>query len=157
MWIGYETALGRAWIEWEERSLRRLGLPGAPPPAGDPAASPSDWAGVVVSGLGSYFAGEGFLPQLPSDVALPPTTAFRAAVYRAVQAIPHGATVTYQEVADLVGHPGAARAVGAAMADNPVAPLIPCHRVVGSDGRLRGYAGGLDMKRRLIDMEAGHA
>jgi O-6-methylguanine DNA methyltransferase len=78
-------------------------------------------------------------------------------IYERVVAIPPGSTLTYAEVARECGAPGAARAVGAAMAENPVAPLIPCHRVVGSDGSLRGYAGGIEMKRRLLDMEASRA
>jgi O-6-methylguanine DNA methyltransferase len=63
--------------------------------------------------------------------------------------------MTYAAVAAAVGRPGAARAVGAAMAANRFAPMIPCHRVVGSDGSLRGYAGGVEMKRYLITLEAG--
>ncbi len=84
-------------------------------------------------------------------------TDFETTVYRIVAAIPAGATMTYAEVADQAGRPGAARAVGAAMAKNRFAPMIPCHRVVGSDGSLRGYAGGLDMKRQLLAMEATRA
>jgi len=70
-----------------------------------------------------------------------------------VASIPRGATMTYATVAAAVGRPGAARAVGAAMAANRFAPVIPCHRVVGSDGTLRGYAGGLEMKLRMLVME----
>ena len=65
--------------------------------------------------------------------------------------------MTYADVAALVGRPRAARAVGAAMAKNRFAPMIPCHRVIGTDGSLRGYAGGIEMKRRLLDMEAADA
>jgi methylated-DNA-[protein]-cysteine S-methyltransferase len=157
MWIGYETPLGRAWIEWDGDTLHRLGLPGAEAPAGDPVDTIPDWVASLRSGLVSYFGGVGRLPDVPFGISFPPTTPFRQAVYAAVRAIPYGSTRTYRDVGVAAGRPGAARAVGAAMADNPVAPLIPCHRVVGSDGGLRGYAGGLDMKQRLIDMEAGHA
>ncbi len=79
------------------------------------------------------------------------------AIYATVAAIPPGETVTYAEVARCVGRPGAARAVGAAMARNPFPPLIPCYRVVGADGSLRGYAGGLALKRRLLELEEGNA
>jgi len=65
--------------------------------------------------------------------------------------------MTYAAVASQVGHPGAARAIGAAMAKNRFAPMIPCHRVVGTDGSLRGYAGGLAMKRHLLEVEAAGA
>jgi len=78
-------------------------------------------------------------------------------VYRAVTAIPPGNTMTYADVASQVGHPGAARAIGAAMAKNRFAPMIPCHRVVGTDGSLRGYAGGIAMKRHLLEVEAAGA
>jgi methylated-DNA-[protein]-cysteine S-methyltransferase len=84
-------------------------------------------------------------------------TPFLKRVYEAVVEIPPGETKTYAEVAELARRPGAARAVGAAMARNPFAPLIPCHRVVGSDGRLTGYGGGLDMKRQLLEMEGADA
>jgi O-6-methylguanine DNA methyltransferase len=157
MWIGYATPLGDAWVEWEGPALVRLGLPGVTPPPLMERASPPRWVDDVVGDLGTYFRGEGPIPPLPQGVLLPASTPFRTQVYHAVRAIPHGETRTYREVAESVGRPAAARAVGAAMADNPVAPLIPCHRVVGSDGGLRGYAGGIDMKQRLIDMEAGHA
>lgn len=90
--------------------------------------------------------------------ALPPLdlrgTPFQRAVWQALQAIPAGATVTYGELAARVGRPAAVRAVGAAVGRNPVSVLVPCHRVVGGDGALTGYAGGLERKRRLLDAEA---
>jgi methylated-DNA-[protein]-cysteine S-methyltransferase len=124
-------------------------------PSSDPATAAPSWVASLAADLGAYFGGNAVIPMLPEGL-LPPVTRFREAVYAAVRAIPHGSTLPSRAVAVLVGRPGAARAVGAAMADNAIAPLIPCHRVVGSDGGLRGYAGGLDMKQRLIDMEAGH-
>jgi O-6-methylguanine DNA methyltransferase len=81
-------------------------------------------------------------------------TDFEREVYRVVAAIPPGTTASYADVARRAGRPGAARAVGAAMARNPFAPLIPCHRVVGSDGSLRGYGGGMEMKEALLREEA---
>lgn len=155
MWIGYETRLGDAWIEWDETRLVRLGLPGVAPSAGTPSEPPR-WVDDLTRALSRYFS-RGPLPGLPEGIDLPATTEFRSRVYRQVTAIPAGSTMTYAEVAAAVGRPAAARAVGAAMADNPLAPLIPCHRVVGSDGSLRGYAGGIDMKRQLIDMEGSDA
>ncbi len=84
-------------------------------------------------------------------------TDFRRAVWRALCDIPYGETRTYADVARAVGRPRAARAVGAACHCNPVAIVVPCHRVVGSSGRLTGYAGGLDVKERLLRIEAGAA
>jgi methylated-DNA-[protein]-cysteine S-methyltransferase len=78
-------------------------------------------------------------------------------VLEIVAAIPAGATATYGDVAAAAGSPGAARAVGKINAANRLAPVVPCHRVVGADGLLRGYAGGLEMKRALPTMEASLA
>jgi AraC family transcriptional regulator, regulatory protein of adaptative response / methylated-DNA-[protein]-cysteine methyltransferase len=88
---------------------------------------------------------------LPLDVH---ATAFRRRVWEALRRIPAGETRSYGQVAAAVGAPGAARAVGTACAQNPVAVVVPCHRVVGSDGSLHGYAYGLARKRRLLDAEA---
>ena len=83
-------------------------------------------------------------------------TPFLRRVWQATREIPYGETRSYGWVAEQAGRPGAARAVGRAMATNPVPPIVPCHRVIGADGGLRGYGGGgLGVKRRLLDMEAG--
>ncbi len=91
---------------------------------------------------------------LPLDVH---ATAFRRRVWEALRRIPAGETRSYGQIAAAVGAPGAARAVGTACAENPVAIVVPCHRVVGSDGSLHGYAYGLARKRQLLDAEAGSA
>ena len=80
---------------------------------------------------------------------------FEYRVWSAVQRIPFGATDTYGEIARRLGDPGAARAVGLANARNRIAIIVPCHRVIGSSGDLTGYAGGLDRKKWLLDMESG--
>jgi methylated-DNA-[protein]-cysteine S-methyltransferase len=87
----------------------------------------------------------------------PVGTDFEYRVWSAVQRIPFGATDTYGEIARRLGEPDAARAVGHANARNPIAIIVPCHRVIGSDGDLTGYAGGLDRKKWLLDMESGQA
>jgi len=89
-------------------------------------------------------------PELPIDVR---GTAFQEAVWRELRRIPVGETRSYADIAKAVGQPGAVRAVGTANGSNPVAVLVPCHRVIRSDGSLGGYAGGLDRKRRLLDAE----
>jgi AraC family transcriptional regulator of adaptative response/methylated-DNA-[protein]-cysteine methyltransferase len=91
-------------------------------------------------------------PHLPLDIR---ATAFRARVWDALRAIPRGETRTYGEVARSIGRPKAARAVGQACATNPVAILIPCHRVIGSDGGLTGFASGVDRKRKILERESG--
>ena len=90
------------------------------------------------------------MPDLPIDVA---GTAFQESVWRELRKIPAGETRSYAQIAAAIGQPGAVRAVGTANGDNHVAVLIPCHRVIRSDGTLGGYAGGLDRKRRLLDAE----
>ena len=102
-----------------------------------------------------YFAGDlNFAPEIALDIEGTPT---QLAVWEALTAIPPAETRSYQQVAENIGKPRASRAVGAAVGRNPVSLLIPCHRVVGSDGKLTGYAGGLDVKRFLLEHEWEHA
>jgi methylated-DNA-[protein]-cysteine S-methyltransferase len=105
----------------------------------------------VASALDAYFAGRlGALARLAIE---PGGTPFQRAVWDAVRAIPAGATVSYGELARRIGRPGASRAVGAANGSNPIWLVIPCHRVIGADGDLVGYGGGIERKRRLLDLE----
>jgi AraC family transcriptional regulator, regulatory protein of adaptative response / methylated-DNA-[protein]-cysteine methyltransferase len=88
--------------------------------------------------------------ELPMDIR---GTAFQWKVWRALQAIPGGTTITYTQLAKTIGAPSSVRAVAKACASNPLALFIPCHRVVGADGTLRGYRWGVDVKKRLIELE----
>jgi methylated-DNA-[protein]-cysteine S-methyltransferase len=83
----------------------------------------------------------------------PSGTPFQLGVWRALQDIPYGTTATYRDVASAIGNPKSTRAVGMANNRNPIALLIPCHRVIGADGSLTGYGGGLEMKAWLLDHE----
>jgi methylated-DNA-[protein]-cysteine S-methyltransferase len=83
----------------------------------------------------------------------PQGTPFQLSVLRALQEVPYGETVSYGELAQRIGKPKASRAVGAANARNPLPIVIPCHRVIGSDGSLVGFGGGLDIKQKLLDLE----
>lgn len=103
-----------------------------------------------VAAILRYLEGQGMLPSGPLDVR---ATAFRLRVWSALQQIPFGSTVSYSQLAEAIGAPGAARAVAAACADNPVALVIPCHRVVRGDGSVSGYRWGPDRKRQLLEME----
>ena len=105
----------------------------------------------AVSRLGAYFAGElSALKKLPVDTA---GTAFQESVWAALRRIPPGRTSCYSELAAAIGRPTATRAVGAANGANPVAVVIPCHRVIGKDGGLTGYGGGLERKAWLLRHE----
>jgi methylated-DNA-[protein]-cysteine S-methyltransferase len=130
-----------------------VGLPHLPPPPG-PASD--EVLAPVVAAFEAYFAGE--LRVWPLRVAAA-GSAFQHLVWDALTRIPYAATCTYGQLAAAVGRPGAARAVGAANRVNPVPIVVPCHRVIGADGSLTGYAGrtGLDLKRQLLDLEAGVA
>jgi methylated-DNA-[protein]-cysteine S-methyltransferase len=102
--------------------------------------------------LAEYFAGD----RTAFDLVLAPRgSAFQLAVWAALRAIPYGQTRTYGEIAAAVGRPDAVRAVGAANGANPIAVIVPCHRVIGADGSLTGFGGGLERKRALLDLESG--
>ncbi len=102
--------------------------------------------------LERYFAGELTDFDLPLEMS---GSTFQLRVWNALREIPYGETVSYGELARRVGRPGAARAVGLANGSNPIAIVVPCHRVIGADGSLTGYGGGMDRKRRLLELEAG--
>lgn len=102
--------------------------------------------------LRAYFAGELETFDLP---LAPRGTEFQLRVWQALREIPYGETATYGELAAAVGRPHAPRAVGAANGRNPIAVIVPCHRVIGANGTLTGYAGGLERKRILLELEAG--
>ena len=104
----------------------------------------------VVRQLGEYFAGERTAFDLPLQ---PRGSPFELAVWEQLTRIPYGETRSYGYVAAAVGEPGGAQAVGAANGRNPIAVVVPCHRVIGADGRLVGFGGGLPRKRFLLDLE----
>jgi len=105
---------------------------------------------VYVRELEEYFAGQRRKFQFPLDLR---GTDFQRACWRALLAIPYGETRTYADIARAVGKPQGFRAVGMANNRNPVAIVVPCHRVIASDGTLCGYGGGLDLKRKLLELE----
>jgi methylated-DNA-[protein]-cysteine S-methyltransferase len=104
--------------------------------------------------LQAYFAGE----RSAFDIPLAPEgTEFQRTVWKALLEIPYGETCSYSDLARSIGNPAAVRAVGAANGRNPIGIIVPCHRVIGSSGKLVGYGGGLPMKRMLLDLEAENA
>jgi methylated-DNA-[protein]-cysteine S-methyltransferase len=101
--------------------------------------------------LGAYFAGE--KPRKLPQLTFVGGTPFQRRVWDALRDIPRGQTTTYAALASAIGSPRAARAIGAAVGRNPISILIPCHRVIGRDGTLTGYAGGLTRKKQLLALE----
>ena len=117
---------------------------------GERLVEDSERTAQVAAQLGEYFRGE----RRVFDLELAPRgTDFQRAVWRHLLEIPPGETRTYSQIARRLGRPGAARAVGRANATNPIPVIVPCHRVVGADGTLTGYAGGLPIKQGLLAIE----
>jgi O-6-methylguanine DNA methyltransferase len=106
--------------------------------------------GLYRNEVAEYFAGKRREFTFPLDLR---GTDFQIACWRALQAIPYGETRTYADIARAIGKPTAFRAVGMANNRNPIAVVVPCHRVIASDGSLCGYGGGLDVKRKLLELE----
>ena len=110
----------------------------------------TDRFGDAIEQLDSYWRGE----RRAFDLRLSPKgTPFQERVWKALTAIPYGTTISYGELARRVGNPRAVRAVGRANGRNPIAVIVPCHRVIGADGTLTGFGGGLDRKRTLLALE----
>jgi methylated-DNA-[protein]-cysteine S-methyltransferase len=160
----FGTAWGDAGIAWTQKGVCKLVLPGLKKPeikkgilAGYVQAEPAggDEIVEVIHGVKSYFAGG--KRNLKARVDLSWATPFQKKVYRALMRIPYGRTRSYAEVAEMAGSPGACRAVGSANAVNRIPLIIPCHRVIRSDGSPGGFSapGGVKIKKRLLDLESG--
>ena len=142
-----DTPIGPLTLEASDHGLQAIRFPGAQATCDrDPEALEA-----AAAQLREYFAGERTAFDLDLDLA---GTPLQRAVWERLQAIPYGETVTYTELAHAVGRPNAVRAVAAAVGRTPVPVVVPCHRVVGADGSLTGYAGGLERKRALLDLES---
>ena len=113
-------------------------------------ATPSDLTQACCEQLDAYFDGHLTTFSVPLN---PSGTAFQQQVWRQLQAIPYGQTVSYGAIANGIGKPTASRAVGMANGKNPLTIIVPCHRVIGSNGKLTGYAGGLTRKQFLLALE----
>jgi len=148
------SPLGKLTLESDGKALTRIRLPEEEWEA-DPKVrrvrKPDFFKDAAVQ-LGAYFRGEG----KEFDLELNPLgTPFQKKVWDLMREIPSGQTITYGELAVRTGNPKASRAVGAANGKNPIPIIIPCHRVIGSNGKLTGYAGGLEAKKKLLEIEKG--
>lgn len=147
------SPIGRLLLVGDERALHGLYmLDGPKPRAIDPTwtldAAPF---AALIAQLGEYFAGE--RTAFDVDVELHGTS-FQQRVWNALREIPYGQTISYGELALRIDQPSAVRAVGLANGRNPVSVIVPCHRVIGANGTLTGYGGGVERKRLLLDLEA---
>jgi methylated-DNA-[protein]-cysteine S-methyltransferase len=149
-----ESPIGELLLVGDGHALHRLDMrEGKRPVAIDPAWKRDDGAFAEVSGqLAEYFDGVRRAFNVPLALAGNP---FELRVWEELREIPYGHTASYGQIAKRIGEPSAPRAVGLANGRNPIAVIVPCHRVIGSDGSLTGYGGGLERKRLLLDLEAG--
>lgn len=156
-WDVIRTPLGPLVLVASHKGLRAVGFcnnPDAFLGRLDPLARTEQNASTLAimgKELGEYFAGTRSDFDLPLD--LDPVTTFRRAVLQVARTIPAGTVWTYGQVAQALGKPQASRAVGQALAHNPIPIVIPCHRVIAGDGGLGGYIGGLENKRYLLNLE----
>ncbi len=149
-WTIYESPLGPLTLVGDDDALWGLHFPGRSGPL-DEAAHDREPFTEAIGQLGEYFAGErrGFDLSLRLE-----GSPFQRRVWAALQAIPFGATRSYGALTDELARPDRVRAVGAAVGRTPVAIIVPCHRVIGADGSLTGYGGGLHRKQALLDLES---
>jgi len=164
----FETAIGTCAVAWSGAGLCRVSLPGRTADqvraamagrfGADAEQPPPAQVALAVAEIVRLLAGE---PADLSEIALDPAGVpdFNRQVYAVTRAIPPGRTLTYGEVASQVGQPGAARAVGRALGDNPYPIVVPCHRVLAAGGALHGFSayGGLATKRRMLQIEGALA
>ncbi|MEU4333022.1 methylated-DNA--[protein]-cysteine S-methyltransferase [Micromonospora lupini] len=151
-WTVLDSPIGEFSVGTEAEGVRAAHFGRVESAADEPG---DDAARQAVAELRAYFAGE--LTAFTVPVSAPGGSEFERAVWREMTLIPYGETLTYGEVARLVGDPGAARAVGVACNRNPIPVLVPCHRIVGAGGKLVGFGGGLPRKVKLLELEAGVA
>lgn len=147
-----QTAVGELLLVAEDGVLRGIYMEQHKrgPVIGEQWSRDDDALRMASAQLEEYFAGARKQFDLPLGAR---GTPFQEKVWAALAAIPYGSTITYQELARAIGVPKSVRAVGAAVGRNPVSIIIPCHRVVGTDGSLTGYAGGTQRKRWLLEFE----
>jgi len=151
-WTVIATPVGEMMVIGDDDAVHFVHLPGSFTPTGfdpDRAGTPAAVRAAATQ-IHAYFSGDLIEFSLPLD---PAGTEFQRRVWFALGDIPYGTTESYGELAARVGNPKACRAVGLANGRNPIPLVLPCHRVIGANGSLTGYGGGLELKRRLLDHE----
>ncbi len=161
--IGYiSSPIGKLTLTWDESALRALDFDGfeerfqklLASHYGECELKRSQVPAQYRTAMEAYFAGE--LTSVDSLPVRTGGTAFQRQVWAALREIPAGDTRSYGELARKLGRPGASRAVGRANGTNPIGIVVPCHRVIGADGSLTGYGGGMERKRWLLEHEQAH-
>jgi methylated-DNA-[protein]-cysteine S-methyltransferase len=153
-WI--ESPVGRLWVAGDRAGLQEIRFGDASPITGGLASEPMPWdagAGLIEAvraQLGEYFGGQRRSFDLPLS---PQGTEFQQRVWDALRSIPYGQTISYGDLAERIADPRAARAVGLAVGSNPLPIVIPCHRVIGADGSMTGFGGGIERKEILLQLE----
>ena len=151
-WHEIDSPIGRLLLAGDGQSLIQLGFQSGPRPlrAHDAWIEDPQAFRAAIAQLREYFAGERRSFDLP---LAPRGTEFQRRVWRALLEIPYGKTISYGELARRIGQPSASRAVGLANGANPLPIVVPCHRVIGADGSLTGFGGGLPIKQKLLALE----
>lgn len=151
-WTRMPSPIGDLILVAEDGALREIRFTAGPRPEGPPDDAKEDRRPLecAAAELGEYFAGV----RREFDVPLAPQgTPFQERVWAALLEVGYGRTATYADIARAIGSPKSVRAVGLANGRNPIPIIIPCHRIIGSDGSLTGYGGGLEIKRKLLELE----
>lgn len=147
----YTSEYGPVRIDWQDGAVTGLHIVTRDDNAADGAGEPTELTDLAFHELEQYFAGA--LREFTAPIAFTFGTPFQQSVWRALLRIPYGETRTYAQIAEEVGKPKAVRAVGSANNRNPILFIVPCHRVIGANGNLVGYAYGIEMKRTLLQLE----
>ena len=149
----FESPVGRLLLAGDSNSLRRISFESSKRSALPQAEWKQNRAAFaeVIRQLQAYFRGE--LKEFDLPLAMEGTE-FQLRVWNELRAIPYGETISYAQLAERIGNPQAVRAVGLANGSNPIPIIVPCHRVIGSDGSLTGFGGGLSTKKKLLDLES---
>lgn len=148
--FSFASPIGRISLTASAKGLRALALPPQATPTEEEPQPPRQFTGLIER-LKAYF--DGSKVAFPDKLDLSAATPFQIKVWATTRLIPYGETRSYRWVAEHMGQPAAVRAVGQALARNPLPVIVPCHRVIASDGKLGGFSYGLEMKQKLLRLE----